>query len=75
MSLCVIINFHVVFFLLKAHKSTWGRLLCSQHSTLCIRELDKLNLMWRFDFKLNPIFTSGPSLFLKNTIHFKSVPK
>jgi hypothetical protein len=28
-------------------------------STACIRDLDKLNLIWRFDFRLKPIFATA----------------
>ena len=29
-------------------------------STVCIRDLNKLNLIWRFDFRLKPIFPIAP---------------
>ena len=31
------------------------------NSTECLRDLDKFNLIWWFDFKLNHIFTTAPA--------------
>ena len=39
-------------------------------STVCIRDLDNLNLIWWLDFRLKPIFAIA-SAALKNTTHFK----
>ena len=41
---------------------------------VCIRDLDKLNLIWRFDFRLNPIFATATAAS-KNTTSFKNSQK
>ena len=38
-----------------------------EYNTACIRDLDKLNLIWRFDFRLEPISVNdqaGPNVLL-----------
>ncbi len=37
---------------------------------VCIRDLDKLNFIWRFDFRLELIFNTAPAAS-KNIAHFK----
>ena len=39
--------------------------------TECIRDLNKLNLIWRFDIRLGPIFATAPAAS-KNTTYFKN---
>ena len=41
--------------LFSEEKSFWPFLNVKAH-TLCIRDFDKLNLIWQFDFRLEPIF-------------------
>ena len=45
-----------------------------KNDTLCSKELDKLNFIWQFDFRLKPIFYTAPAA-PKNTAHFKSGQK
>ena len=46
---------------------------CSLH-TVCIRDLEKFNFIWRFDFRIEPIFAT-PSDNWKNATHFNSSQK
>ena len=39
--------------------------------TMCIRDLENLNMIWRLDFKHEPIFATTPATS-KNTTHFNS---
>ena len=43
-------------------------------NTMCIRNLDRLNLIWLFDFRLEPIITSAPGASKQSTF-FKSGQK
>ena len=43
-------------------------------NTMCIRVLDELNLIWRFDLWLDPIFATAAAAS-KNTTRFKSYQK
>ena len=42
---------------------------------MCIRDFDKLNLFWQFDFWLEPIFAITTRLPQKNIAHFFRVYK
>ena len=37
---------------------------------VCIRNIDKLNMIWWFDLRLKPIFTTVPATS-REAIHFK----
>ena len=41
---------------------------------MCIKDLKKLNLIWRFDFRLEPGFAAA-SAFPENSAYFKSGQK
>ncbi len=41
------------------------------YNTVCFRDLAKLNCLWWFDFKLEPIFDTSPAAS-KNEAHVKS---
>ena len=43
--------------------------------SLCIRDLDKLNLIWRFDFRHEPIFTTTTTLAALEKHFFKKRSK
>ena len=48
--------------------------LNSFHCTMCIKDYDKLKLIWRFDFRLYPIFTTAAAAS-ENLAHFKNGQK
>ena len=43
----------------------------SYKDTLCIKDLDNFNMLWWFDFRLEPIFTTAPAT-PTNVAHFES---
>ena len=49
-------------------------LLYITSNAVCISDLDKLRLIWRFDFRLNPIFATATAAS-KNTTSFKNSQK
>ena len=50
------------------------RLTPKFENTVCIRDLDKFNLIWQFDFNLKQIFALAPAAS-KSATHFKSDQK